>query len=103
MAKSSFSIMSRVAAEFRSKEGGVFVAKPLQIYNNVPEWIKNDRLYELLLKDGSLEVITTASAKRALENDPNANTTPDGKAKAPAESDKSSKGDKPDENPGDAE
>lgn len=76
----TISIMSRVAATFRSKEGGEYKVKPLQIYNAAPAWIQKDRLYDLLVADGSLVIVSTPGIKRALENDPTKGVGPDGKA-----------------------
>ncbi len=76
----TISIMSRVAAVFRNDEGGVYTVKPLQIDNAAPAWIQKDRLFDLLVKDGSLVIATTPAIKRALENDPTKGVGPDGKA-----------------------
>lgn len=72
-------IMCRVAALFKNKEGGRYTTAPLKIDFNAPAWIQKDRLFNMLVKDGSLEVLDTKAKQRALENDPVGETGADGK------------------------
>ena len=66
-------ILSRVCADFRSPSGEVlFRITPSTrlIFQEAPEIIREDPLFDMLLGDGSLEVANSVVRKRNLEADP---------------------------------
>ena len=86
-------ILSRVCAEFTdARHRTILSVKPDQlncVLTDVPEEIQLDPLFSMLLADGSLEAVQSVSRKKALENDPLAGITAEGKKagrvrKAPA-------------------
>lgn len=75
-------VISRVCAEFyNGGEEPIFAVKPNDIGRilEAPDEIKNDLLFNMLLKDGSIEAVVSLAQKKALENDPMNGTTADGK------------------------
>ena len=66
-------ITSKVCAEFRDREGTVIfrIDEEMRrgIIHDVPETVKEDRLFQMLVKDGSIDVF--GSEKKAPENQPN--------------------------------
>ena len=73
-----------VAAEFHDEFGlPIFSIKPHQVdqtLDNVPEEIRQDILFDDLLKDGSIEFVESPERQKSLENDPHSDITPEGKA-----------------------
>ena len=66
-------ILSRVCAEFRNRAGEtVFTIPPHRLLSflEAPEEIREDPLFSLMLRDGSLEAVRSVEQKRALEADP---------------------------------
>ncbi len=77
-------ILSRVCVDFRSPEGvSLFEVKPsmLNTFQEAPDAIQQDPIFSLLVSDGSLEAVVSASRKKALENDPIQDTDPSGKSR----------------------
>ena len=78
-------ILSRVCAEFRDCAGQtVFTITPdkLLSFLEAPEAIREDPLFDMMLRDGSLEAVQSVSQQRNLEADPKADTTAEGKKPA---------------------
>jgi hypothetical protein len=84
-------IISRVAAQFKDKTGvPIYTIGPADlntILYNVPDAIRADPLYDLLVSDGSIETAETPVKKKALEQDPTAGIAADGKKEKPADQD----------------
>ena len=75
-------ILSRVCADFRSPSGAViFRITPSTrlTFQEAPEAIREDPLFDMLLSDGSLEVAGSVIRKRKLEADPMKDADPSGK------------------------
>ena len=95
-------ILSRVCAEFCDKNGDpiyrITPADRLVYKDDAPEAIRGDLLFQMLVADGSIEVIETVEQRKKLESDPTEGTTADGKKAAepakPAKTAKSAKTDK---------
>lgn len=89
--------LSRVAAEFFDKAGNSIYrftpADRLVYKDDIPEEIKDDLLFQMLVADGSIEVVETNEQRKKLENDPTEGIGADGKKltadSAPAEEKKS--------------
>ena len=87
-------------AEFHDKSGNVICrihAHELRTITEVPEAIKQDPLYALMVEEGSLKAPESKLDLRALENDPDAKLTKaekSAKAKT-AKADKTPKAEKP--------
>lgn len=78
-------ILSRVCAEFRDGSGAVvFRVTPATrlSFQEAPESIREDPLFQLLLKDGSVEAVVSAESKKRLEAEPLKGTDPAGRRKA---------------------
>ena len=88
-------LISHVAAEFRDRNGNTLYTirgSQRNTFLAVPDTIRQDPLFDLLLQDGSIDIPETALKTAALENDPTEGITPDGKkAKVPVTETKSSK------------
>ncbi len=66
-------LLSRVCAEFRDRTGAVVwrVTPATRLaFQEVPESVKEDPLFNLLLADGSVEAVTSAGDRKKLEADP---------------------------------
>ena len=66
-------LLSRVCAEFRDKTGAViFKVTPRTrlTFQEAPENIREDPLFQMLLNDHSIEVTNDTVRKKQLENDP---------------------------------
>ena len=75
-------ILSRVCAEFHDHTGAaVFSVTPQTrlTFQEAPETIREDPLFDMLLGDGSLEVAGSVIRKRKLEADPMKDADPSGK------------------------
>ena len=81
-------IISRVCAEFRNPKTGakIFAITPANrfVIMEAPEAIRMDPLYQLLVNEGSLEAVVSASQRMQLEGDPTFGTDATGKKIAPA-------------------
>ena len=55
----------------------------LEGYHDVPEEVRQDPLFQMLEKDGSIVYADNAEKQRAIENDPMAGATADGKEVKP--------------------
>ena len=85
-------ILSRVCAEFRNGTGAVvFRVTPSTrlTFQEAPEEIREDPLFQLLLKDGSVEAVVSAESRKALEAEPMKGAEPSGRRKARKEADPS--------------
>ena len=79
-------LLSRVCAEFRDRTGNlVYRVTPESrlAFREAPESIREDPLFDLLLREGSLEAAVTPVRRKELEADPLEGTDPAGR-KAPA-------------------
>lgn len=75
-------LLSRVCAEFRDRTGAVVwrVTPSARLtFQEVPESVKEDPLFSLLLADGSIEAVTTAGDRKKLEADPLKDTDASGR------------------------
>ena len=80
-------MLCRVCADFQDKRGNViYRIRPedrLVYKDDVPEAIRDDLLFRMLVADGSIEVIETVEQRKKLENDPAAGTDAAGKKTEP--------------------
>ena len=76
-------ILSRVSAAFRDPKTGqtiyTITGDDLLAIREAPEAIRQDPLFQLLLEDGSIDIVTRESQKKALESEPTAGTDASGK------------------------
>ena len=82
-------ILSRVAAEFHDPHGLILfqiTPRDMNHYLTAPDAIRQDPLFSLLLAEGSLDLVESASQLRALENDPLQGHSADGRALPPTDS-----------------
>ncbi len=66
-------LMSRVCAEFHDRSGAVlFAIKPADrmAYIDVPDSIRQDPLYDMLVNDGSILMADGSAPQKLAENDP---------------------------------
>ena len=85
-------------AEFHDKSGNVICrihAHELRTITEVPEAIKQDPLYALMVEEGSLKAPESRLDLRALENDPEAKLEKPVKATRTAKAEKTPKAEKP--------
>ena len=89
-------IMSKVCAEFSYGEEIFTVTPDLRFSLNVfaPDWIREDPLFALLVKEGTLEVVETKEDEKRLEKDPESKPAKSAKADKSAKSAKSEKQEK---------
>ena len=79
-------ILARVCADFYDKKRNLIhriTQRDLGVFRDVPESIQQDPLFQMLVDDGSIKYPADAAKDRALEQDPFAGTTPDGREKKP--------------------
>ena len=75
-------ILSRVCADFYDKRNNLLfriTQKDLGLFVDAPEAIREDPLFQLLVDDKSIKFPEDARTNRALENDPYAGATAEGK------------------------
>ena len=89
-------ILSRVCAEFCDKNRNpiyrITPADRLVYKDDAPEAIREDPIFQMLLADGSIEVIETVEQRKKLESDPVAGTDAAGrKEKADTQADTGTK------------
>ena len=75
-------ILARVCADFYDKNRNLLhriTPRDLNLFREVPESIRQDPLFQMLVDDGSIKYPADAAKDRALEQDPYAGTTPDGR------------------------
>ena len=75
-------ILSRVCADFHDRNGvRIFSVTPQTrlTFQEAPEAIRDDPLFQMLLEDRSIEVSDSGPRKKQLENDPDAAPDPAGK------------------------
>ena len=90
-------ILSRVCAEFHDKSGEpIFTVTPRMrlSFQEAPEAIREDPLFQLLLNDHSIEVTEDRARRRQLENNPAAPAA-DEKAEPVKTDEKTEKTEKP--------
>ena len=66
-------LLSRVCAEFRDRAGVVLFTVTPQMrltFQEAPESIRQDPLFDMLLRDHSIEVAEEPARRKQLENDP---------------------------------
>ena len=82
-------ILSRVCAQFHDRQGNtLFRVTPAMLHTiqtDVPDAVRQDPLFAMLVAEGALEEVVTASQKKALEKDPVAGTDATGKRIQPEE------------------
>jgi len=85
-------IVPFACAEFHDKSGAVIhTIRPadLRVFSEVPEAIRQDPLFDMMLRDGSLQIAETKKDQKRLENDPKPKApvkkAPTMKAQEPAE------------------
>ena len=79
-------ILARVCADFYDRKRNLIhriTQRDLGVFRDVPESIQQDPLFQMLVDDGSIKYPADAAKDRALEQDPFAGTTPDGREKRP--------------------
>ena len=75
-------ILSRVCADFYDRKGARIHRirrEDLGLFRDVPEGIREDPLFQMLVNDGSIKFPQDAKTDKALEDHPYAGATPDGK------------------------
>ncbi len=75
-------ILSRVCAEFHDRNGAVIhriTPAMLGLFHDAPDVLKGDRLFEMLVADGSIKRPEDAREDRNLEQDPMAGAYADGR------------------------
>lgn len=75
-------ILSRVCVDFRDRHGKIIFRVPpsdLLLLREAPDEIRSDPIFDLLVSEGSMEVVVSADRRKALENDPIQNTDASGK------------------------
>ena len=80
-------ILARVCADFYDKNRNLLhriTPRDLNLFREVPESIQQDPLFQMLVDDGSIKFPADAAKDKALEQDPFAGTTPDGREKRPS-------------------
>ena len=78
-------ILARVCAEFHDASGRkLFSIIPpmLLTFQEAPDAIQQDPLFQLLVDDGSMEAVVSLDRRRELEQDPIQGADPSGKRKA---------------------
>ena len=87
-------IIPYVCADFRDKKGNpIFriTADMLRTMQDVPEAIKQDLLFDMLVQDGSIKTPETVAQRKLLEQDPMIGMNADGKAAKVAKPEKETK------------
>ena len=75
-------ILARVCADFYDKDRNlIHRIRPadLGLFQEAPDSIKQDPLFQMLVDDGSIKFPEDAAKNKALEQDPFAGATPDGR------------------------
>ena len=91
-------IVPYVCAEFHDKSGNIlFRITPdmLRSMTEVPDSIKQDLLFDLLVRDGSIKTPETVAQKKLLEQDPMIGMTASGKAEQAEDPEKKAEAEKP--------
>ena len=92
-------IIPYVCAEFRDRTGNVLyqiTPDMLRSIQDAPESIKQDLLFDMLVKDGSIKTPETTAQKKLLEQDPMIGMNADGRsAEAAEKQEKAEKAEKP--------
>ena len=81
-------LIAHVCAEFvDSRRNPIYtITQPMlnDVLYNVPDTIREDPLFAMLLADGSLKAVESAADRKAAEKDPLAGITAEGRKKKPA-------------------
>lgn len=64
-------IFTKKAYKFIDRENGASVKTTPFSFHDVPEWVKNDPIFVLAVKEGAIEAIESKQRQKQLENDPN--------------------------------
>ena len=75
-------ILARVCADFYDRNRNLLhriLPVHLGTFHEAPDSIRQDPLFQMLVDDGSIKYPADAAKDRALEQDPYAGTTPDGR------------------------
>ena len=75
-------ILARVCADFYDRNRNLLhriLPVHLGTFHEAPDSIRQDPLFQMLVDDGSIKYPADAAKDRALEQDPFAGTTPDGR------------------------
>ena len=76
-------ILSRVCADFYDQNRNLLhkiTQTDLGLFHDAPESIKQDILFTMLVKDGSIKTPETSAQKKTLENDPMVGVTAEGRS-----------------------
>ena len=79
-------ILARVCADFYDRNRNLLhriLPVHLGTFHEAPDSIRQDPLFQMLVDDGSIKFPADATKDKALEQDPFAGTTPDGREKKP--------------------
>ena len=79
-------ILARVCADFYDRNRNLLhriLPVHLGTFHEAPDSIRQDPLFQMLVDDGSIKYPADAAKDKALEQDPFAGTTPDGREKKP--------------------
>ena len=79
-------ILARVCADFYDRNRNLLhriLPVHLGTFHEAPDSIRQDPLFQMLVDDGSIKYPADAAKDKALEQDPYAGTTPDGREKKP--------------------
>ena len=79
-------ILARVCADFYDRNRNLLhriLPVHLGTFHEAPDSIRQDPLFQMLVDDGSIKFPADAAKDKALEQDPFAGTTPDGREKKP--------------------
>ena len=61
-------IFTKKAFQFEKQNMSTITTKAMT-FQDVPDWVKNTLLFELALKDGSVQVLADTKQQKELEND----------------------------------
>ena len=87
-------IIPYVCADFRDKSGNpIFriTADMLRTFTEIPDAVRQDMLFDMLVADGSIKTPETESQKKLLEQDPMLEMGADGKSMKAAKTAKTAK------------
>ena len=79
-------ILARVCADFYDRNRNLLhriLPVHLGTFHEAPDSIRQDPLFQMLVDDGSIKFPADATKDKALEQDPFAGTTPDGRETKP--------------------
>ncbi len=65
-------IFTKKAFKFMNREEGTSVKTVPFSFHDLPDWVKEDPIFTLAEKEGSIEVIENKQRQKQIENDPDA-------------------------------